>query len=60
MVLVAEHWAQAPLAWQAGVAPGHSASPAQARQVCVAVLQTGVVPPHWAFDRHGTQLPDAA
>jgi hypothetical protein len=26
-----------------------------ARQVCVTVLQTGVVPPHCAFDTHGTQ-----
>jgi hypothetical protein len=24
--------------------------------VCVAVLQTGVVPPHCAFDVHGTQV----
>jgi hypothetical protein len=23
----------------------------------VVVLQTGVVPPHWAFDTHGTQVP---
>jgi hypothetical protein len=58
--LVAEHWPQAPEGSQAGVAPPHSPSPAQARQVCVAVLQTGVVPPHWAFDRQGTHVPDAA
>ncbi len=25
--------------------------------MCVVVLQTGVVPPHWAFDVHGTQVP---
>jgi hypothetical protein len=25
--------------------------------VCVAVLQTGVVLPHWAFERHGTHVP---
>jgi len=24
--------------------------------VCVAVLQTGVVPPHCALDTHGTQV----
>ena len=34
----------------------HSPSPAQARQVCVAVLQMGVDPPHCAFDVHGTQV----
>jgi len=31
----------------------------QARQVCVVVLHTGAVPPHWAFDTHGTQVPVA-
>ena len=55
--LVAEHWPQAPEGWQAGVAPPHSPSPAQARQVCVATLQTGVAPAHCAFERHGTQVP---
>ena len=44
VVLVAEHWPQAPEAWQAGVAPPQSLSAAQARQVWVAVLQTGVPP----------------
>ena len=53
---VAEHWPQAPLAWQAGVVPPHSPSPAQARQACVVVLQTGAVPPHWALEMHGTQV----
>ena len=57
--LLAEQGAQAPLAWQAGVAPPQSASPAQARHVCVAPSQAGVVPPHCAFDRQGTQAPDA-
>ena len=52
-----EHWPQAPEGWQAGVAPPHSASSAQARQVWVVVLQTGATPPHWAFDVHGTQVP---
>ena len=57
VALVAEHWPQAPLASHAGVAPPHSTSPAQARHVCVVVLQTGDVPPHWAFDVHGTHFP---
>ena len=57
LALVAEHWPQAPDDSQAGVDPPHSPSLAQARQVCVVVLQTGVVPPHWAFDVHGTQVP---
>jgi hypothetical protein len=26
--------------------------------VCVVVLQIGVAPPHWAFDTHGTHVPD--
>jgi hypothetical protein len=56
VALVAEHWAQAPEAWQAGVAAGHSASEPQARQVCVVVLQTGVVPPQFALEVHGTQV----
>ena len=53
---MAEHWPHAPPGWQAGVAPPHSLSPAHARHVCVAVLQTGVVPLHWALVRHGTQV----
>jgi hypothetical protein len=32
VVFVVEHWPQAPDAWQAGVEPPHSLSPAQARQ----------------------------
>jgi hypothetical protein len=55
-VFVAEHWPHAPDDWQAGVAPPQSVSPAHARQVCVVVLQIGVVPPHCAFDVHGTQV----
>ena len=54
---MAEHWPQAPEDWQAGVAPPHSESPAQARQVWVAVLQTGVAPPQFAFEVQGTQVP---
>ena len=57
LAFVAEHWPQAPDDWQAGVDPPHSPSPLQARQTCVAVLHTGVVPPHCAFDTHGTQVP---
>ena len=41
------------------MAPPHSPSPLQARQTCVAVLHTGVVPPHCAFDTHGTHVPVA-
>jgi hypothetical protein len=59
VALEAEHWPQAPLAWQAGVAPPQSASPAQARQVCAATLHTGVVPPHWAFEVQFTHVPVA-
>jgi hypothetical protein len=49
VAFVAEHWLQAPVDWQAGVAPEQSASPAHARHRCVVVLQTGVAPPHSAF-----------
>ena len=56
VALVAEHCAQAPLPWQAGVAPPQSESPAQARQTWVVVLQTGFVSPHCAFEVHGTQV----
>ena len=56
-VFVAEHCPQAPDNSQAGVAPPHSPSLAQDRQAWVVVLQTGVVPPHWALDVHGTQVP---
>ena len=37
--------------------PPHSPSPAQPRQVWVAALQTGVLPPHWALEVHATQVP---
>ena len=40
--------------------PPHSLSPPQARQACVVVLQIGFEPLHCAFERHGTQVPDAA
>ena len=60
VALVAEHWAQAPDVWQAGVDPPHSLSPPHARQVCVLRLQIGVAPPHCAFVVQGTQSPDGA
>ena len=59
LAFVAEHWPHAPLDWHAGVAPPHSPSPAQARQVCVAVLHTGVAPLHCAFEMHGTHVAPA-
>ena len=59
LVLVAEQTPHAPEAWQAGVPPPQSVSPAHARQLCVAPLHTGVVPPHWAFEVQETQLPAA-
>ena len=54
--LLAEHWPHAPDGWQAGVDPPHSLSPAQARQVWVVVLHTGVDPLHCALVRQGTQV----
>ena len=61
VVFVAEHWPQAPAeapdVWQAGVALGHSPSPAQARQTCADTLQTGVTPPHSASELQFTQVP---
>ena len=57
LVLLAEHWPQAPDVWQAGLDPPHSPSPAQARQTWVAVLQTGLVPPHSALLMQLTQVP---
>ena len=57
VAFVAEHWPQAPLPWQAGVAPPQSVSPAQARQACVVVLHTGVGPEHCPFETHGTHVP---
>jgi hypothetical protein len=55
--LVAEHWPHVPAGWQAGVAPPHSLSPLQDRQVCVAGSQTGVAPAQSELTRHGTQVP---
>jgi hypothetical protein len=53
----AEHWPQAPAGWQAGVAPPHSLSPVQARQLCSSGSQTGVDPPQSASAMQGTQVP---
>jgi hypothetical protein len=57
IALVAEQTPHAPPGWHAGVAPLHSLSPAHARHVCVAALQTGVAPPHCALEVHATQTP---
>ena len=58
VLLVAEQTPQAPLGWQAGVAPlPHSPSPPQPRQLFVPRSQTGVVPLHCASEVHGTQVP---
>jgi hypothetical protein len=56
--LLCVHWTQAPLVAQAG-APGltQSALLVQARQVSVAVLQTGVVPEQLPLPVHCTQEP---
>jgi hypothetical protein len=53
----AEHWPQAPEGSQAGVAPPHSLSPEQARQVRKAGSQTGVAPEQSASARQETQVP---
>jgi hypothetical protein len=56
VALVVEHCPHAPVDWQAGVAPPHSLSPLQARQVRKAGSHTGVVPPQSAPERHPTQV----
>jgi hypothetical protein len=58
VLLLAEHWPQEPEPWQAGVAPPHSLSPVQARQVWKATSQTGVAPEQSASARQRTQVPD--
>jgi hypothetical protein len=55
--LVEEHWPQAPLGSQAGVAPPHAASLVQPRQVCVPTSQTGAAAPQSALPRHATHTP---
>jgi hypothetical protein len=59
VVLVTEQVPQAPLGWQAGVAPPHSPSPLQPRQAWVVGSQVGAAPAHWALDRQPTQVPVA-
>ena len=54
---VLEHCPQTPDAWQAGVAPPQSPSPAQARQTCRLVSQIGVPPLHCALLTQETQVP---
>jgi hypothetical protein len=58
VLLPAEHWPHEPEPWQAGVAPWHSLSPVQARQVWKATSQTGVEPEQSASARQRTQVPD--
>jgi hypothetical protein len=58
VVLPAEHWPHQPPGWHAGADAEQSASEAHARQTCVAVLHTGVAPPHCAFEVQGTQVPE--
>lgn len=54
-VLLAEHWPHAPPVRQAGVAPPHSPSPAQPRQLLLAPSQIGLLPPQSAAARQPTQ-----
>jgi hypothetical protein len=56
-VSVAVQTAQAPLGRQIGASGPQSALPPHARQAWLPESQTGVVPPHCAFDRQATQLP---
>ncbi len=59
VALVLEHAPHAPVGSHAGVAPPQSTSAAHGRQVWVVVLQTGFVPPHWAFVVHEAHVPVA-
>jgi hypothetical protein len=56
--LVAEHTPHDPLGSQAGVAPPHSLSLAQARQACVVGSQAGFTPGHCAPVTQPTQVPE--
>jgi hypothetical protein len=58
VALVAEQTPHPPDVWHAGVAPPHSLSPPQPRQVCVLRLHTGVLPEQSAFPTQGTQVPE--
>jgi hypothetical protein len=57
--LVVEQTPQAPLGWQAGVAPPHWASLVQPVQVRVVRLQTGAAAPQSAFESQPTHRPFA-
>jgi hypothetical protein len=57
LLFVGEHSAHAPEAWQAGVPPPHSPSPAQARHACGVRSQMGETPPHWPDPRQPTHTP---
>jgi len=57
---VAEHWPQAPPAWQAGVKPPHSLSAVQPRHTWNEGSQIGAPPEQSASARHPTQVPDVA
>ena len=60
LALVAEHWAQAPPGWQAGVAPPHSPSASQMRQLWLVGSHTGWAAAHCPSTRQLTHSPDAA
>jgi len=54
---VAEHWPQPPLGWQAGVAPPHSPSSAQPRQVWKVASHFGAAAGQSPSARQEAQLP---
>ena len=54
---VAEHWPHVPLVWQAGVAPPHSLSPAQPRQLWKVASHLGAAAGQSPSARQVTQLP---
>ena len=56
--LVAEHWPQLPDGWQAGVAPPHSLSPEQPRQVWNVPSHFGDAAGQSASARQRTQVAD--
>jgi len=55
--LVAEHWPQVPPGWQAGVAPPHSPSPLQPRQVWNVASHLGDAAGQSPSARQEAQLP---
>jgi len=60
VVLVVEHCPHAPDGWHAGVAPPHSPSPEQPRQVWKVASQRGAAAGQSPSARHDTQLPVGA